>query len=133
MSAETTLTILHDLEYINHAAEYLNATRYAGETLFGYVAAETPGVVYLVDEDEMLDLGRRLAAGERDAYSLWCAETSPESITAAELMSVCPEWRTDGSLDDLDGLRESAGAAGDYLTCAALDHLAADLRSLAQD
>lgn len=35
---------------------------------------------YAVEVSELEDLGRRLEAGEPDAYSLWCAETSAEEL-----------------------------------------------------
>jgi hypothetical protein len=127
---ETTITDRDDL--IAAAAEHLDATSYARGLYYGYAASETPGVVYLVDEDAMEELGKRLQA-DPWAYSRWCAETDSESTTAADLIGLMPEWRTDGSLDDLQGLKESAGSAGDYLTCAAVDHLAADLRALRSD
>jgi hypothetical protein len=120
-------------ELLALAVAKLDPTSYARETLFAYVAAEQPGTVYLVDDDAMIDLGRRLAANEPNAYSRWCAETDSESTTAADLIGLMPEWRTDGTLDNLNGLREAAGSAGDYLACAAIDHLAADLRALRSD
>lgn len=131
MTAATETTDSADL--IALASIKLSATEYARGVYWGHVAAETPGVVYLVDEDAMLDLGHRLAAGQPDAYSRWCAETDSESTTAADLIGLNPEWRTDGSLDNLNGLREAAGGAGDYLTCAAIDHLAAELQALRSD
>ena len=35
---------------------------------------------YQVTEGDMIDLGERLVRGDRDAYSLWCAETAAEEI-----------------------------------------------------
>lgn len=41
---------------------------------YAYYADET-GKWYLVTAEEVEDLGERLLSGERDAYSLWCADT----------------------------------------------------------
>lgn len=107
-------------ELIDLAAEHVGATRYAGETLFGYTDDDaTPGAVYLVTAADMVDLGSRLRRGDKDAYSHWCGETSVESTTAEQVLRAAPELYTNG----LAGLTETAGAAGDYLTCAAVDHL----------
>lgn len=48
-----------------------------------YYAAEV-GRYYAVDRYGLLDLAERLERGERDAYSLWCAEGGavPSSETA---------------------------------------------------
>lgn len=48
-----------------------------------YYAAEV-GRYYAVDRYGLLDLAERLERGERDAYSLWCAEgeVAPSSQTA---------------------------------------------------
>jgi hypothetical protein len=113
---------------IERAAEYLGATD-VGQG-WAYLPAEHCDHVYVVDEHDVADLGGRLLIGQADAYSLWCAETDAESSSAAELIRACPEWRTDSSLDDLEGLRQAAGAAGDYLTIAVIDHLADELRAL---
>lgn len=132
----TTLTIADqtdlELEMIDLAAKHLGATRYARDTIFGFTVKNRPGVVYLATEDDMIELGRRLAEDSDGVVSYWLAAL-PEHTTAKDLINLCPEWRTDGSLEDLAGLRASAGSAGDYLTCAAIDHLADDLLALVSE
>jgi len=113
---------------VDIARDHLGASSYAGETLFAYTAQEQPGVVFLVTADEMADLGLRLDREERDAYSLWCAATTTDSCSAADVVKALPELHETGL--DVDALREEAGAAGDYLTCAACTHLAREIRAL---
>ena len=67
---------------IETARAYLNASAYAGETLFAYTEQQQPGVVFLVTAEEVADLGSRLRRGERDADSLWCADTTAASCPA---------------------------------------------------
>ena len=110
------------------ARAYLNASAYAGETLFAYTEQQQPGVVFLVTAEEVADLGSRLQRGERDAYSLWCADTTASSCSAGDVVDALPELYDTGL--DVDALREEAGAAGDYLTCAACTHLEREIRAL---
>lgn len=113
---------------IETARAYLNASAYAGETLFAYTEQQQPGVVFLVTAEEIADLGSRLQRGERDAYSLWCADTTASSCSAGDVVDALPELYDTGL--DVDALREEAGAAGDYLTCAACTHLEREIRAL---
>lgn len=104
------------------AVKHLDATRYCADTVFTYADANTPDTVYLVDAADMADLGARLARGDGDAYSHWCADTSTESVTAERIVS---DWQGAGStLADVKALGSAAAAHGDMLTVAACDHLA---------
>jgi hypothetical protein len=45
---------------------------------YAYVASdEGASIEYTLDSDDWRDLGRRLRTDEPDAYSLWCAATTP--------------------------------------------------------
>lgn len=108
-------------ELIEFAVKYLGATAYASYTRYGYTDEGVDSTVWLVTDDDMADLGRRLADGQPDAYSRWCSETTASTTTAKAVVDALPECHTEGL--DIDGLCEAAGAAADYLTCAACDHL----------
>ena len=59
-------------------AELLHATQ-LDDGQWAYFAEETQRY-YLVRDDDMEDLDRRLAAGEPDPYSRWCAETDAREM-----------------------------------------------------
>ena len=124
----TSQRILSRDELIELAVDKLEATSYASDTLYAYTETQMHGVVYMVTDDDMLDLGGRLARGETSAYSHWCADTVPESTTAEAVVVALPELHATGL--DVNALREEAGAAGDYMTCAACDHIAQEIRAL---
>ena len=93
------------------AVAYLHATPLAGETLYAYCEEQQPGMVFVNTAEELADLGERLARGEKDAYSLWCADTTAASCSALDVVRALPELHETGL--DVDGLREQAGAAAD--------------------
>ncbi len=62
---------------LQRALKHLNGYRVA-RGRYAYVAAdEGQSIEYTLDADDWRDLGRRLRTGEQDAYSLWCAATTP--------------------------------------------------------
>lgn len=52
-----------------------------GDDEWTYYAAETRSR-WRVTTDDMIDLGARMLRGERDAYSLWCADTTAREEVA---------------------------------------------------
>ncbi len=122
------------------AVAYLHATPLAGETLYAYCEEQQPGMVFVNTAEELADLGERLTSArvEKDAlmrdrrlsvaYSLWCADTTAASCSALDVVRALPELHETGL--DVDGLREQAGAAADWLTVAACTHLEREIREL---
>ena len=72
-------TIIDRTAAIAIAAEYLGAKPYgsADAEQWCYYALET-GRTWVHPGDDLEALGRRLLAGEPDAYSLWCADPSTD-------------------------------------------------------
>ena len=65
------------MDPIKRAIDHLNAK----QTADGYVYRDgTTCEYYLITEADLLSLGERLERGERDAYSLWCADTDVERL-----------------------------------------------------
>lgn len=100
---------------------------------------------YAVEVSELEDLGRRLKAGEPDAYSLWCAETSAEELgperSAPGTMVVPPEcagqivevsysegWSTDGYCEAFKRVYDRSDRSEQwyYADCSDLDDDAYD-------
>jgi hypothetical protein len=113
---------------VDHLAKHSEVTRYADDTRFAYTETQHPGTVFVVTDDDMEGLGARLARDDVSAYSHWCADTIVDVVTAEAVVKSMPELRTTGL--DVNALREEAGAAGDYMTCAACDHIAQEIRAL---
>lgn len=113
-----------DEELVQRALEHLgdhstvHSFERATTTLYLYREAQTGW--WLVDADDLADLGRRLA-GEADAYSLWCSDTSASEVDPGEIA------RTIGPDANLDALRDAAGAADDMVTYMALRFLREDV------
>lgn len=62
-------------KHINIAIDRINADRHEG----GYIyRAEETDLDYTVDADDLAELGRMIAEGEDDAYSLWCSSYGAE-------------------------------------------------------
>ncbi len=62
---------------LQRALRHLDGYRVA-RGRYAYVATdEGASTEYTLDSDDWRDLGRRLRTGESDAYSLWCAATTP--------------------------------------------------------
>jgi len=77
-------------ELVDLAADYLQAEQIEDGRYryFDHATREW----WRVDADAMADLGERLDRGDRDAYSLWCAESSAESEADSakdEAVEVC--------------------------------------------
>jgi len=126
-------------------ASVKGVTVYAKGTRYAYAPRETPDKVCVITLEQLEQLADRIAAiaspwatrmaawpgaGQPDAYSLWCDETSVESTTAESILRSNPEWGYDGSLDDLAGLAQACASTGDWLTCAACYHLRNQLLNL---
>jgi hypothetical protein len=83
----TTNTETHDINFddaLEAGLARIGGTC-AGPGKVAYYADET-GSWYVVDEDDVADLGRRLLSGDSgaeppaDIYSVWCAETDAEEL-----------------------------------------------------
>ena len=80
MSTTTmSTTIVNRTAAVAIAAEYLGATPHGDPDAdqWRYYAAETQ-TSWVCPGDNLEDLGRRLIAGETDAYSRWCADPSTD-------------------------------------------------------
>lgn len=110
-----------DQELIAIAATHIDATEHAlGDSghFFSYQESMSSSIVFLVNDDDMLDLGRRLHADEADAYSHWCSDTTAEELTLANVTTMYP------SATDIDALEAECTASGDVRALAVLAHLA---------
>lgn len=74
-TAETSVEADGAERYRDAAVEYLCGTRHGDHVVY---RDDGTRMYYVVDIYECESLGRRLASGERDAYSLWCADTTAE-------------------------------------------------------
>lgn len=66
---------------LQRAIQALSAVRY-GRGMYAYYAGEIFSAVAVSSED-LRDYGARLRRGERDAYSLWCADSVSERLSQA--------------------------------------------------
>lgn len=106
----------------------LQATSYEEGTIFAYIEEQSRGMAFLVDEDDVVSLGARLLAGEPDAYSLWCAETTATTVTAEQIVQGLRSTHTaDFNLADL---RHSAASVGDIEIVAACDLLSREIQDI---
>jgi len=83
------------------------------------------GIAYYVEESAMLDLGHRLHGREDNAYSNWCGETESIEVEAADVAREL--FGLNVREPDLDKLRVEAGAHGDPVTVAAVNHCEAEI------
>jgi hypothetical protein len=107
---------------ISIAINHLDATEHAlGDHGHFFSYQESPGssIVFLVDDEDMRILGESLAAGERDAYSHWCADTTATECTLDRVLTMYLSR-------DPDVIEATALAEGDVKTLAALAHLRDD-------
>ena len=74
------------------------------------------------------ELPGRTEESRRCLSVAWCARKTASSCSAGDVVDALPELYDTGL--DVDALREEAGAAGDYLTCAACTHLEREIRAL---
>jgi hypothetical protein len=65
-------------DQLAEGVERLHASRFGGHYIY---RADETGLDYTASESDVADLGRRLLAGEEDAYSRWCAETDSGELT----------------------------------------------------
>lgn len=105
------------LDLIAAAASLLDAREYDGGELFGYYSHETQSV-WVVSDTAMVDLGRRIACGQKDGYSLWCQESDTDEVSDEMVSDAIMDA---GDLAGVKSLRAAAAAAGDIATVAALD------------
>jgi hypothetical protein len=103
---------------LSRAVRYLNAKPYQGGLLYGYTERQCPGEVFIVDRDEVRDLGKDLALdSDTNAYSLLCQSTG-RTVTAWDVVQ---NTMTKPEDIDLDALRTEAAAADDIDTVIAID------------
>lgn len=75
METKRTTLKMTDLQ---RALDHLDGYRVA-RGRYAYVCAdEGSDIEYTLDADDWRDLGEMLRTGVRDAYSHWCAGTSPD-------------------------------------------------------
>lgn len=74
---------------------------------------------WLVDDDDLEELGRLLAAGNHDAYSVWCSQTLGEEIDIGRIVL---DYDADPKTD-LSALAAEAGAADDMTSFMVLTFL----------
>jgi hypothetical protein len=105
--------------FIALAVERLSARTYGDR--YAHLDDGTPGVVHLVDSYDMVDLGRRIAEGDPEAYSLWCSDTDAVSCTLEDALAA---WTTDAPSDEVVAhVRAQAVETGNTITIAAIDML----------
>jgi len=112
---------------IELAVAYLGANDYASYTRYSFTDKGNDEQVLLVTDDDMEAMGRKLVGLDTDydddatqalgAYAEW-TQGRGEYTTAAEVAASFGP----GEVTSVDGLQESAGAAGDYLTAAVCYH-----------
>ena len=112
-------------DYLALAADHISAHEHdLGEQgrFYSYTESQISGTVFVVHDEDMIELGRDLAANRRDAYSHWCSETSATEVTIEAVQIAYPRAATEWAETVAD-----ASLNGDVEVLAAMRHLGRDI------
>lgn len=119
-------------DLIETARDDLDATAYAGETLFAW---REEGDVVIATDDDLAAYGALLLADPETAWESW-AGTSLGPAGTVTAAGVARSYNTTGKgygAFDLGALRDEAASAADIATVAAIDLLGPEIEALYAD